>query len=310
MEASSGVILLYHRINTLSPDPWTLAVTPENFSEQLAVLRELTQVQPLPTLLRSLEAQTASGKPLSAITFDDGYLDNYLQAKPLLEKADTPATVFVTAGYLSTRTELWWDALDRIFLQPGPLPALLSMQIAGLPVDGECGEPSNREALYYKLFEAIRPLRSPAQVRVIEELEQWSGRICSRPALRMMTDHELARMNDSDLIEIGAHTLTHPVLSLLSREEQNGEIMGSKQQLEQILNSEVQGFAYPNGFRTDYTNETAELVHDAGFAYACAAFQGTVSPSTDRYQLPRMMIRNWKGDEFERHLRETLLLNN
>ena len=96
------------------------------------MLCALTNVQPLSAVLLGLGAETALGKPHSAITFDDGYADNYLQAKPLLEKAETPATVFVTAGSLNATAELWWDALDRIFIQSGPLPADLPLQIAGL----------------------------------------------------------------------------------------------------------------------------------------------------------------------------------
>ena len=113
----------------------------------------------------------------------------------------------------------------------------------------------------------------------------------------MMTPEEVALLAASPLAAIGAHTVTHPVLSQLSPEMQNEEITESKRQLAEIINAPVYGFSYPNGTDADYTQATVELVRRAGFSYAYSAFE---HPRTDPFQLPRVMIRDWDGEEFAR----------
>jgi peptidoglycan/xylan/chitin deacetylase (PgdA/CDA1 family) len=74
------------------------------------------------------------------ITFDDGYADNLHNAKPLLERYDIPATVFVTTGHIGHEREFWGDELDRLLLQPSTLPELLGLSINGSPYQWELGE--------------------------------------------------------------------------------------------------------------------------------------------------------------------------
>ncbi|MFY9558249.1 MAG: polysaccharide deacetylase family protein, partial [Blastocatellia bacterium] len=104
------LILLYHRVGDADSDPWQLAVTPQHFDEQLQVLRKYAW----PLSLRELS--TAHGRNWHpgrrvVITFDDGYADNLTAAKPLLEKHDIPATVFIATGYTGADREFWWDEL-------------------------------------------------------------------------------------------------------------------------------------------------------------------------------------------------------
>ena len=115
------LILMYHRIADESCDPWSLAVSPRHFDEQLRTIRELTR----PKRLRDLVASPSHGidrQPSVIVTFDDGYADNFLAAKPLLERHDVPATVFVSSGFLDKTIGFWWDELERMLLAPGTLP--------------------------------------------------------------------------------------------------------------------------------------------------------------------------------------------
>jgi peptidoglycan/xylan/chitin deacetylase (PgdA/CDA1 family) len=117
-----------------------------------------------------------------------------------------------------------------------------------------------------------------------------------------MTADEVARLAESKLIDVGAHTVTHPVLSTLSISMQREEILGSKTRLEEILGRQVTGFAYPFGSQRDYTPETVRLAREAGFDYACSNFRDVIFSGIDRYQLPRIPVRDWGEDDFSRRL--------
>jgi peptidoglycan/xylan/chitin deacetylase (PgdA/CDA1 family) len=112
----------------------------------------------------------------------------------------------------------------------------------------------------------------------------------------------MIRLADGGLIEIGSHTLSHPVLAALPVAAQIDEISGSKARLEQLLGHPVTSFAYPFGGRSHYTDQTVAAVREAGFEWACSNFAGMVWPSTDRWQLPRLLVRDWDGDQFARNL--------
>jgi peptidoglycan/xylan/chitin deacetylase (PgdA/CDA1 family) len=105
-----------------------------------------------------------------------------------------------------------------------------------------------------------------------------------------------------DLVELGAHTASHPMLSAQSADVQRREIEESKERLEAIVGSPLQGFAYPFGGRADYTAITTRLVRDAGYQYACSNFPGKVGLGTRAFEIPRLVVRDWPGDEFERRL--------
>ena len=319
-----SLILLYHRVADAAQDPQLLCVTPQHFAEHLAVLRRCYHSVSLNDLRR---------RPLSnlwpprrvAITFDDGYADNLYQVRPLLEAADVPATVFVVAGRVGSNRAFWWDELERILLTTPKLPERLRLKIGDRQYAWDLGkdekdhhpgetwhvlmdtEHSPRQAVYKQLAELLRGLEESAREMLLEELSTWSGEERneqSKPSA--LNAEELQWLARDGLIEIGAHTMSHPVLSALSPEAQLVEIAAGKERLEDILGRPVIGFSYPFGGRNDYTAETVSLVKETGFDYACSSFRGLVRWGTDPYQLPRLLVRDWDGEEFARRLEDWL----
>ena len=141
--------------------------------------------------------------------------------------------------------------------------------------------------------------------KVLDEVSTWAGADPkSRSPHRALTPEELVRLAEGGLIDVGAHTVTHPVLSALPATMQKSEIQGSKTFLEEILAQRVATFAYPYGSRADYTEETVAMIREAGFANACSNFPGLVWRGADRYQLPRFMVLDWDGEGFARKLDE------
>jgi peptidoglycan/xylan/chitin deacetylase (PgdA/CDA1 family) len=122
---------------------------------------------------------------------------------------------------------------------------------------------------------------------------------------RIMHADELRLLTRDGLVEVGSHSVTHPVLASLSRDQQRVEIRGSRAQLEGLLGSPVVTFAYPYGRRHDYTEETAQLVREAGYEAACAATPGSVELGADPLALPRYWINDWDRETFAHHLERT-----
>lgn len=262
-----------------------------------------------------------------AVTFDDGAADNLHQARPLLERYECPATVFVATGYVDSGHEFWWDLLEGIFLRPGLLPETLRVTVNGKSFEETLGAaaqytetdferhkgwsvlnrevPGERQRIYLLLHKLLRPLPPAYRSEVISNLQKWAhaDRI-GQSTNEVLSCEEIRQLADSGLVEIGAHTVTHPVLSSIPEAVQRDEIRNSKLQLEEILGKPVASFAYPYGERADYTDKTVGIVREAGFSLACSNFKGVVQPGVDLFQLPRFVVGDWNGDELERRLKE------
>ena len=162
-------------------------------------------------------------------------------------------------------------------------------------------------ALYVHLYKIIRPLAPERRKEVLEVLRVWAG--CNsggRQANRPMTVAELKKLQDGDLVGLGAHTMSHPVLSRLPIDRQRSEIGQSKALLEDIAGHRITSFAYPFGEAQDYTAEAVEAVREAGFECAFAASPGLIEKRSEPFKLPRNFVGNWDGDVFARRLRQSL----
>ncbi|BAY31964.1 polysaccharide deacetylase [Nostoc carneum NIES-2107] len=318
--ASKAVILMYHRIAEVDIDPWGLCVTPQNFAQQLEVLKQYTN--PL-SLQKFVTAYRNNKIPHRAvvITFDDGYIDNLHHAKPLLENYNIPATIFISTGYLEQQREFWWDELERILLQIGKLPEQLTLSINGNVHQWELGTvanyskeeyqrdrtckawealPGSRMNFYYKIWQILQPLPTTERLQLLADIDTWTNNksIVSQ-ASRPLLVEELSALAEGKLIEIGAHTVSHLYLSRQSKKIQLQEILQSKIDLEKILARPVTSFSYPFG---DRTAETVELTKAAGFNCACSTDENIIWQSGDYFQLPRIAAANWNREEFLQQL--------
>jgi peptidoglycan/xylan/chitin deacetylase (PgdA/CDA1 family) len=115
-----------------------------------------------------------------------------------------------------------------------------------------------------------------------------------------MTSDEMIQLVSDGLVDVGAHTVNHPILSGLTEDEQKSEIMLSRAVLESILKREVKSFSYPHGLPS---LKTMEIVRNSGFICACASYNDVVWRGSNNFQLPRFWMRVWSGKKFERWLK-------
>jgi peptidoglycan/xylan/chitin deacetylase (PgdA/CDA1 family) len=273
-----GIVLAYHRVEEEPPrDALGLAVSAAHFAEQLNVLRDMAK----PVGLRDLAAGLDSGRGMRGrvcLTFDDGYVDNLVVAKPLLESHEVPATVFVTSGYVGAEREFWWDQVERVAARSGEDVLALRARLRML---------------------------SPAELEQVTACwaETDAGLQDARaPRHRVLTAEEIVRLVEGGLVDVGSHTVTHAPLGLLSPAEQRTELRDSRLALERIVGRPVELLSYPFGGVDDLTSETASLAALCGYRLACANWPGMVWPGSDRMRLPRLVVRDWSGDEFAQRL--------
>ena len=320
-----ALIVVYHRIAEPTLDPQLLCVSPQHFAEHLEVIHRSYA----PLSLRELGQRLWAGRVPSralVVTFDDGYADNLFHAKPLLARYGVPATVFVVSGSGGPPREFWWDTLARLVLYPSALPHHLQITVAGQAHTWDLGSaatwttercqryrgwnvtcretPTPRHAVYRGLHQVLRSLDDRTRSQVLQDVAtaaQLPDEGHCPP--RGLTPEEVRHLSENYGVEIGAHTTTHARLAHHTVAEQREEIQESRRVLEAMIDRPVRSFAYPFGVRGDFNSTTVALVREAGFYQACTALPGVVTAHSDRWQLPRFIIRNWDGEEFARRLR-------
>jgi peptidoglycan/xylan/chitin deacetylase (PgdA/CDA1 family) len=306
-----AVILGYHRIADEKRDPYSLCVSPPRFDKQMEVLRNVARPMKLEKLAGAIKTDNVPNRAV-VITFDDGYADNLYNAAPLLEKHQIPATVFMATGYIGK--EFWWDKLARILFETPELPKNLDMFSAGLAVKRDFNnsvkpkrnlEKNNiRGELLSFLYQKLLLMPFETRNQLLDHLHDWSA-IQNNEAsnCRAMTSGELLDLANGGMVDVGSHTVTHPVLSRLSAQAQTREIMQSKQTLEATLKRKVKSFSYPHGLPSD---ETRTIVRGSGFSNACASYNDVASAGTDCFHLPRFWVKDSGGKQFERWLKRWL----
>ena len=310
---------MYHRVDDVATDPWQLAVSPAHFDQQLRVLRQHWHPVSLTELSRAVATRSVVNRSV-VLTFDDGYIDNFEQAKPLLEKYDIPATFFIPTQNCERQTLFWWDELQQIILDTEVLPQTLTLPIGDELLHYDLAddalltperrerqrswiafedEPIGRCALYQTLWSKLRPLPDPDQQRILTELHAWAADNQQPPGLVCMTPEHIRQLIRNPLFSVGAHTVTHPALADHAPAEQEAEISRSKAYLEQLTGKTIGLFAYPYG---SFTEATVSIVDGQAFTAAVTTHEGAITRFSQPLRLNRYQVNNWRGDELQTQL--------
>ncbi|MBI1312320.1 polysaccharide deacetylase family protein [bacterium] len=224
------------------------------------------------------------------ITFDDGYIDNYELAFPILQAHNAPATFFITTDFVGRRRLSWWDEIAWM-VRSSPRRML---RLSTPWFDGSVDVPTEPSSvLIHRLLQTFYLL--PAQQT--ENYLDWiaaatgSGRA---PAVLSetlwMNWDQVNELADAGM-GIGAHSVTHSVMTSLSAEEQLFEILESRLIIEHAIGRSVSTFSYPLGRRSTFNVETRNALSRAGFDWAFSQYGGFVSGQpADRFDIPRVAV--------------------
>lgn len=295
-----AAILMYHRIIDLPNDPYKVAVSPDNFAQQMEHIKRKYQPISLPEMVEAIQKNAMPRKAV-VVTFDDGYFDNYTNARPILEALQIPWTLFVTTNLIGSKCDTWWDELANVMIESPNVPAQLQLNMQGQRYAWPMTTGDERQSACFDLHPILLPMTASDRNQIIEQLFKWAG-IAQTPRsnYRMMTPSELAEVAQSKYVDLGAHTHTHPYLSSLSKEDQLKEIVVSRNTLQEKYNQSISTFAYPFG---NFTDDTVEGVQEAGFQAAVTVQAAHVQSDTDLFLLGRYQVENWQIDQFSQKLK-------
>lgn len=298
-----AVVLIYHRVAVLNRDPQMLAVKPDNFYRQIEYIKKNYNLLTVEEFDHLINGKNKFPKKSILITFDDGYADNMHNALPVLESLNAQALFFVTTSNLNTKEEMWWDQLDNIFFSEKDFPKELSISINKAEFKFATSSADDKLRTYRTLHPLIKFNKREIRDNILQTLFEWANiPINSREEYRLMTNDELLKMDRSPSAIIGAHTDTHTPLSILNFNEQIEEVKKSKEFLESLLDHPVKYFSYPFGNRKDYNKNSVEACKQMNFNFVCANFYFQVHRWTNKYELPRALVRDWDFEFFKKQI--------
>lgn len=286
-----GIVTLnYHRIgdpHQTPIDPGVFSASAEQFEDQLKYLKSECDVIGVGEISDAL--RPGSKRRCVLITFDDGYLDNYQIAYPILKQVGVPAVIFLTTGFLDQRTVSWWDEIAWIVKNTQQTEFKLPDSWEVEPFSLANGN-SRLEIL--RLLRLAKLLPPPEMQKLLNDLAEaaGTGRAPQTAETAPWLTWDMVREMRRGGIDFGGHTVTHPVLSFCTVEQQRNEIMASKQRIEQELGEPITAFSYPIGQPWSFNSDSVRLVQDAGYQYAFSFYPGYSTYGSDKFDLRRVAI--------------------
>ena len=281
-------ILTFHRVND-DDDPFMPALSTAVFAARMEHIAKHYVVFTVEDLVERLQQGRLPRKAL-ALTFDDGYQDNLTHAAPILARYGLPATIFLTTGYIGTQRVLWFDRL-ALALKATTCPEVGLAEGLVVSLRSKADRVRALQAALAHLKQIPDGERRRGLDQLLSQLGAGPG---DAPKRLMLTWEEVDALRGLGF-SIGAHTVSHPILSRLSADEAWEEINGSKLAIEKAIGTPPRAFAYPNGGSEHYNEAITRLVRQAGFTCAVTTRRGRNTSTTPRLELRR-------GGPWEHHL--------
>ena len=279
-QAARLSVLILHRVLPVSDPLFPDEVDARRFDEMCGWVKAWFNVLPLDAAVARLRDGSLPERA-ACITFDDGYADNYHVALPILQRHGLTATFFIATGFLDGG-RMWNDTL---------IESVRACTLQKLALDS-LGLGSHGVATTAEKQAAIAALIGQIKYRSVDDRVTITRAVAAQAQVQppndlMMTSYQVKKMHGAGM-QIGAHTVNHPILARLTRDEAYLEIQRSKATLEGLLNDRVGLFAYPNGKpEEDYTAQSVDVVRELGFDAAVSTRWGSSTHGDDLLQIRR-----------------------
>jgi peptidoglycan/xylan/chitin deacetylase (PgdA/CDA1 family) len=317
------IILLYHRITDNNSKYHNQGRAMhhhiKHLEKELPYLMRNYQILTIDEVIRHLKSGVGFRKPSVAITFDDGYLDNYTLAYPVLKKHGVPATVYLSTGLIGTSQRIWTDQIEFMLLGARKdqfnLPRLFGNQELRIKTKEEKEQVSN------EITEALKKRpdaeRTEIMCELFKTLEIIGNPVKNGEERIMLNWDEVKEMANNGFI-IGNHSHTHPILSRMPVQKGKEEIFESKKIIEKNLGIKVKHFAFPNGKEEDFNEELKDYCQEVGFESVASVISGTnnalkgdtmnlkrISATTPAWMLAGELVRLFWKDGIKKGFQRT-----
>lgn len=273
-------ILIYHRVLDEPDDmrPWE--IDKKTFSWQMELIAKYFNVMAFGEAIERMNNDTLPPRAM-CITFDDGYADNYTNALPILLKNKLSAIFFIASGYLNGG-RMWNDSV---------IESLRAMQAIELDLTEigldtyDINSPQKKASVAIEIIQKIKHLEPNIRSQYTDYIVALENN--KLPDNLMMSTQQLIKLHGSGM-EIGGHTVTHPILAALELDAVKQEVYDNKIALEKMLNTKLRYFAFPNGKPLqDYLIEQIQVIKNCGYVAAVSTLPGISTAQNDRWQLAR-----------------------
>lgn len=284
----------FHRIGDSSRSPFDRGVfscTTEVFERVVILLKQRFDIVTLPRLADLADRGASMRRPPALITFDDGYLDNFTEAVPVLERHGVTGVFFLATSYVDHDPVPWWDEIAWCVRHARTATLRLSGVEARVALDGGERDEAVRTVLKIAKRRASVPIHD-----TVAEIRSATGAPPLTEAARggrLFVSWDNVRAMAASGHDIGSHTVSHQLLAHLSAPDQARELSDSKRRIEQEIGRPVSAVAYPVGGHGAFTAETCRLAKDAGYRFGFSFLPGCNRfPLQDAWALRRLAVHN------------------
>jgi len=269
------VIYMLHRCSPMDNEKLSntesLKVSPEYLKSFLIETQKTHDIISLDDLYSITINKKKANRKLAIFTFDDGYLDNYYNAKPIFEKLNLPYAIFVTNCFPNNKGVLWWFLIDDLLLSNNSI-VLSDNNVF------DCSTKELKEHVFENLKSTIFSLNQLNLSKEIMllfknykvDIESYNRKYC-------MNWEQIIELSNSNLCTIGSHTNSHLTLNKLTTEELKREVLKGKKTLENKINQRVKHFAYPFGSPREVGLREKNFLATCGFDTVSMAVGGTIN---------------------------------
>jgi peptidoglycan/xylan/chitin deacetylase (PgdA/CDA1 family) len=287
MERKALIILMYHAVveAPLEVPDWCF-MSKRDFEAQMELIGRLGSAIALES---AVNASATRPSPAIAVTFDDGFRNNFDVALPTLKRFEVPATVFLPTAFVDSKQCLWFCRVNR---------AITATDRASCEWHGEIYDLSSRSARADASARIQSRLKEHPQPQLLDELdrlcaqlgEEGDRRLDGESPYATLSTDQIRTLGATGLIDFGAHSETHAILSLLEPEAKAREICGSIEKVSALRGRRCSLFAYPNGRQQDFDAECMALLRQQGIDGALTAVEGVNDERTPKLELRRIGI--------------------
>lgn len=283
-------ILLYHGVE----DPvrhkfdhtGKMFVSPKMFEKQICFLKNHFNIISLSDVVSHIHNRIPFPPKTIAITFDDGYKNNYQHAYPILRLYRVPFTIFLTTGYIGNRKKVWWHHLQEIV---NYCEEKISIRIGSRILEFDLSVLSDKRRLFSEVRRLI--LSFPDQEENFLRYLQSKTGFSTKPEGNgpFLSWKDVQKLAMDPLVELGSHTISHPPITRLSKVTLEHELIRSKETLEEAVQSRINFFAYPYG-NYKAPRSLVRSIRAAGYQCALTALPGKTYMDSSLFNLKRISI--------------------